>query len=92
MSKVVGGRTFFFIAADMKIGVTATSVVEPVDEPWIAVIGKDNRLLLRKQRVKVIVGEAVGMFRLRLQGHQIENIDNANARANFGCQGACPYS
>src|SRR5262245_3211129 len=53
------GRTFFFIAADMKIGVIATSLGEPVDEPWIAVIGNDNRLLLRKQGVKVIVGEAV---------------------------------
>jgi hypothetical protein len=49
-----------------------------VDEPWIAVISDDHRLVFREQGIEIIVAEAVRMLCLRLQGHQINNIDDTD--------------
>src|ERR1051325_2959473 len=37
---------------------------------------EDDRLVGREQRVEIAVGEPVRMFLMRLQGHQIDNIDD----------------
>ena len=49
-----------------------------MNEPRIAVIGKNDRLVHGEEGIKVVVGKPVRVFAGRLQGHQIDNIDHAN--------------
>lgn len=41
-------------------------------------IGKDDRLVGCEDGVELVVGEAVGMFGGRLDGHQIDDINDAD--------------
>ena len=60
----------------MNVVVAGPPIGQAMDEPWIAVKGKDDRLVDGEERVEVTVGEAVRMLARRLQRHEIDDIDD----------------
>ena len=54
------------------------AIGQTVDQPGIAVEGKDDRLVPGEEDVEVLVGDAVRVLALRLQRHQIHDIDDAD--------------
>src|SRR5271156_5850855 len=72
-----GGGALFFVAAHMHIVVITPAIGEPMNQPWITVIGEDHRLVDGEQRVEVDIGEAMRMLACRLNRHQTDNIHNA---------------
>ena len=42
--------------------------------------GEDDRLVDGEERVEVVVGEAVRMLARRLQAHQVDDVDDADAQ------------
>jgi len=73
-----GGCSFFLVSADMEIVVIGAAIGEAVNERGIAVVGKDDGLVDRKQGVEIAIGEAVGMLGGSLDGHQVNDIDDSN--------------
>jgi hypothetical protein len=73
-----GRRAFFLIAAHMHIVMVCTLIDEPVNERWITVKGEDYGPIFCKKIVEVVIGQSMRMLRLRLQGHQVNDIDNAD--------------
>ena len=51
-------------------------VGQPVDEPGVAVVGEDDRPVGREERVELAVGQPVGMLRLRLEAHEVDDVDD----------------
>ena len=47
-----------------------------MDEQWIPVIGKDDRLVGRKEHVEFFVAQAVRVLALRLELHEIDDVDH----------------
>src|SRR4029077_15050547 len=73
-----GGSALFFIAAHMEIVVTMSAIAQPMNEPWISVIGEDYRFVASEHGIKFGVRESVGMFTARLQGHQVHDVNDAD--------------
>ncbi len=67
----------FIVAAHMQVAVGAP-VSQPVNQGGIAVKGKDDVLVRRKQRVIILVAQAVRMFACGLQPHQVDDINDAD--------------
>ena len=57
-----GGRALFLVAADVQVGVIGAPVGEPMNQPGIAVVGEDDRLVGREERVEIAVGQPVRML------------------------------
>ena len=49
-----------------------------MDEPGIAVESENNRPVFRKDAVVIFFAQAVGMLALRLQRHEVHDIDDAD--------------
>ena len=60
------GRPFFLVPTDMQIVMVGPPIGETMDQPRIAVIGEDDGLVGREQRIKVTVREPMRMFFLWL--------------------------
>ena len=73
-----GRRSLFLVAAHMNVVVAGPSIGQPMDEPRIAVEGEDDRLVDGEESVEVTVGEAMRMLAVRLQRHQVDDIDDAD--------------
>ena len=56
------GCSFFLVSADMEIVMIGTPISKAVNQPGITVIGKDDWLVGREDRVELMIGEAVRMF------------------------------
>ena len=67
-----------FVSAHVEVVVIRASVGQPMNEPWIAVLGKDDGTIGREYRVELPVREAVGMLACGLKAHQIDGVDEAN--------------
>ena len=48
-------RPFFLVAAHVHVLVVGAAVGQPVDQPRVAVVGEDDRLVLGEERVEVVV-------------------------------------
>ena len=48
--------------------------------PGIAVVGEDHRPTRGEDGVELSVGEAVRVLRLRLEAHEIDDVDDADAQ------------
>src|SRR5262245_17881009 len=46
------GGALLLVAADVQLGVDCPAVGEPVDQPWVAVVGEDDRTVAGEQRVE----------------------------------------
>ena len=55
-------RPLFLVAADVQVVVIRSPIGEAMDQPRIAVVGEDDRLVLGEERVEVVVGQAVRML------------------------------
>src|SRR5438445_12289519 len=62
-----GGRPLLFIATHVDVGVIGSPVREAMDQPWIAVIGEDHRLVLGEELVELRVAETVRVLGRRLE-------------------------
>lgn len=62
----------------MQLGVAGTAIAEAVDQPGIAVIGKEDGFVGTEQGVEGVARQAVGMLLLGLQGHQVDDVDEAH--------------
>src|SRR5690242_18858670 len=54
------------------------AVCEAVNQPRIAMVGKDDWFIRCEYRVKFTIRESVGMFSWGLDRHQIDHIDDAD--------------
>src|SRR5580704_18566549 len=70
--------SLLLVSADVHIVMIVPTVGEPVNQPGIAVIGENDRLIDTEHRIKVKVRDSVRMLRWRLQRHEIDYIDDAN--------------
>ena len=73
-----GRGAFLLEAAYMEIVVVAPLVGQPVDQRRIAMIGENHRFGWGKQRVEILIGQAMRMLPFRLQCHQVHHIDHAH--------------
>src|SRR5262249_60248904 len=64
------GGALFPVAAHVEVAMTLSPVSQSVNEPRIAVEGKDDRLVGREQRIEIVIRQAGRMLARRLQGHQ----------------------
>src|ERR1700760_960372 len=69
-------RALFLVAAHVEVAVVRATVGQAVDEPRVAVEVEDHRPVGGEQRVELAVGESVGMLALRLERHQVDDIDH----------------
>ena len=72
-----GDGSLLLIAADVEILVVA-AVGELVDQGGVAVEGEDDGLILGKDGVVVLVGEAVGVLGVGLELHQVHHVDHTD--------------
>src|SRR6202008_4331214 len=52
----------FLVAADMKILVIGAAISQPVNQPGIAVVSKDDWLIDGKERIEFAIRKAMRMF------------------------------
>ena len=52
-----GGRAFFLVAAHVQVLVVGAAIGEPMNQPGIAVIGEDDRLVGREEHVEILVAQ-----------------------------------
>ena len=71
-------RSLFLVSAHVQVAVVAPPIRQAVDQPRIAVEGEHDRLVRRKEEIELIVGEAVRVLALRLQLHQVDDIDDTH--------------
>ena len=62
----------------MDVLVVSAAVGQPVNQPGIAMIGENDRLIGGKQRIEILIAQSMRMLGLRLDGHQIDDIDHAH--------------
>ena len=62
----------------MKIVMVVPAIGQPVDHSRIAVEGKDHWLVAREQRVEIPVLQPMRVLGLRLQGHEVDHVHNAD--------------
>ncbi len=66
--------------AHMDAGMVGTTVSKAVDQPWIAVVGENDRLVAGEQRIELAVRQAVGVLGLRLQTHDVDDVDHPDTQ------------
>jgi len=71
-----GDGTLLLVAADMDVGVVGATVGQPVDQPWVGMEGKDDRLVLGEEFVKIHVAQPMRVLGLRLQLHEVDDVDH----------------
>ena len=74
-----GRGALFFITANVKIFVIRAAIDEAVYQPRVAVKCEDDGPVAGENRIELAVVEAVRVLSLRLQRHQIYDIDEAHA-------------
>ena len=74
------GRALLLVAAHVDVVVVGAPVGETVDQPRIAVVGEDHRPAGREQGVELVVGEPVRVLAVRLQAHQVDDIDDTQPK------------
>ena len=65
------------VAANVQVAVM-TAVGQLMDKRRVAVEGEDDRIIHGEQHLVLSIGQAVRMFPLRQQLHQVNHVDNAN--------------
>ena len=70
------GRSLFLVAANVQSAVVGPPIGQPMDEPGVAVVGEDDRLVFREEEIEVLVAEPMGMLAAGLQIHQVHHVDH----------------
>ncbi len=71
-----GNGALFLVAADVDVVVVGAAVGQPVDQPRVGMEGEDDRFIPGEEFVEIRVGEPVGVLGLRLQLHEVDDIDH----------------
>ena len=69
-----GDRPLLLVSAHVQIHVIRPSIRQSMNQPRIAVIRKNHRLVLREQHIKIRVAQSMRMLALRLQFHQVHHV------------------
>src|SRR6266567_492387 len=67
---------FFLVAAHVEIGMIGAAVGEPVNQPRVAMEGKDDRLVLGEQHIKLWIAQAVRVCTGWLELHEVHHVDD----------------
>jgi len=73
-------RAFFLVSPHVQVVMIRPAVGEPVNQPRISVIRKDDRLVAREQEVEIRVAQPVRMLARRLEPHEIHDVHDSNAQ------------
>ena len=73
-------RDSLFVAAHVDVVVIVPAICEPVDDPGVAVEGKDHGHSDGKQVVELFIGKAMRMLGGWLQRHDVDYIDHAHTQ------------
>src|ERR1700752_273676 len=65
-------------ATDVQMIMSGTTISQPMDQPWVPVIGEDDRLVSTKHRIELAIRETMWMLAGRLKCHQVHYVDDAN--------------
>ena len=57
-----GRRALFLISPDVEVVMIRAPISQAMDQPGIAVVGKDDRLVDGEYGVELTIGESMGMF------------------------------
>ena len=68
---------FFLVSAHVK-RLVPPAIRQAVDQPGVAVEIEYDRFVRRKQRIKIVIGQPMGVFGARLQLKQVDDIDKTN--------------
>src|ERR1700730_698019 len=74
------GGSLLDVTADVDVVVITPAIGEAMDQRGIAVEGEQDGLVGSEQGVEVFIGQAVRMFGDGLQGHQVHDVDDADAK------------
>src|SRR6185437_15071585 len=72
------GRALLLVSANMEVAVAGAAVGEPVDQPRVAVVGKDDGRVAAEHGIEFTVGKTMRMFARGLKGHQVHYIYDAD--------------
>src|SRR5438128_4068995 len=72
------GRALFLVSTDVQIMVTGSSISQPVNQPGITVISKDDRFVRAEHRIEITIRQTVRMLARRFECHQIPDLDHSN--------------
>src|SRR5262245_61864346 len=67
------GCALFLVTPHMDVLVVGPAIGKAVDEPWITMKRKHDRLVLGEERVEVVIAQAVRMFGRGLQLHEVDD-------------------
>src|SRR5260370_20472646 len=73
-----GGRALLLVPADVDVRVIRPAIRQAVDQPWVAVVGEDHRLIACEYLVELGLLQSMRMLCCRLQPHQVDDIDHAD--------------
>lgn len=86
--KWCGNRTLLLIAVDAQVAVGAL-IGQLMHQRRVAVERKDDGLVLGEQRIVVGIGQAVGVLGVRIQLHQVHDVDDADLQLRHGIAQNC---
>src|SRR5207253_8481912 len=75
-----GGSALLFIAAHMEIVVPMETIAQPMNKPWVTVIGDNHGFVGSEDGIEFAIGKTVWMFALRLQRHQVHDVNDADLK------------
>src|SRR5437016_13389195 len=75
-----GGSALLFIAANMEIAVTMATIAQPMNKPWVSVIGENHGFVGSEDGIEFAIGKTVRMFARRLQRHQVHDVNEADLK------------
>src|SRR5687767_703116 len=73
-----GGCSLLFVTANMHIAMVCAPISEPMNEPWVSMKRKDDRLVLGEERIEVMITQSLWMLTVGLECHEVYDIDHAN--------------
>ena len=73
-----GDRAFILVAAHVDVVVVRATICQTMDQPRIGVKREDDVFVFREEIVEVGIAQSVRVFRLRLQSHEIDDVDDAD--------------
>src|SRR6185369_7620541 len=73
-----GSCAFLLKATNVQMIMSRTTISQPMDQPWVPVIGEDDRLVGAKHRIELAIRETMWLLGGRLKRHQVHYVDDAN--------------
>src|SRR5438445_6443544 len=72
-----GRRAFLLVSAHAVVGVIGTPVRAAMNQPRIAVVSEDHRLVLGEDLIELRITQAVRVLGRRLKAHEVDHVDDS---------------